>query len=791
MFRQNIKIVLRNMLRQKGYTFINIAGLAVGMAFAIMIMIWVQYEYSFEKFHDNLDQLFLVAFTTDDNEFHGDATAGALAAYLESEYPEITHATRVSFSEWWQFGYEGKKFVGHGRFIDPTFFEMFSFSFIQGEQKTTFVDPHSIVITESLAKRIFGDEDPIGKILDVRHMGGLSVTGLLKDVPANTELEFEFLVPCEIGSDVYNKWDIKSLKTYAMLRKDSDFREVSLKIRDAYNIHNPHDINNNQYLVPLRDTHLYDLSGGGRYIYTIIFSLMAAAILLIACMNFMNLSTARSEKRIKEIGVKKVFGASRKQLIFQTLGESLVLSLIALFLALIVAELTLPVINSIIRTSFGIDYSGTVIFGILGIALMTGIASGSYPAFFLSSFRPVAVLGRHTPTMRISRGWFGKILGGSSRGSSFRRFLVIAQFAVSIMLIIVVIVIYRQLHYVKNMDMGFDKDQIALFYMPGELVPKTATVKNELKKHSNIQSVTVSSNSLTRWQTSFGISWEGKQPDQIFDVGFNKVDYDFVETFGLQMVEGRFFSQQYPSDASEAYVVNEAAVKAMRVSDPVGRKITIAPGSSWEKQGVIIGVVKDFNTESAHKEIRPFMIGLTETGGIMCVRIGSEDIVGTVRFMKSKVSEIVPNASIRCLFFNQILGNLYQMEFLTGTVVIYITILAIFISSLGLFGLAAYTAEQRTKEIGIRKVLGASIASVMRLLSKEYLVLVMIANIIAWPVAYYSMSRWLQNFAFRIDLDWITFALAGFLALVIALLTVSSQAARAASANPVISLRHE
>jgi putative ABC transport system permease protein len=791
MVRHFIKVFLRNIFKHKGYTIINISSLAVGMSFAVLILLWVQFELGFDRFHENIDRLYSVAFTSEDKQFHGDYMVGALAEYLENEYPEIQAATRVSNPERWKLGYNGNDFLCSGRFVDPQFLKMFSFPFVKGDPATALNEPFSIIITEKLARRIFGEDDPVDRVLLFGGGQSLTVTGVVENPPNNTDLGFEFLVSCAIGTENYKKWDIKCIRSFVMLTPDSDPRAVSAKIRDIYNDHNQQDTKNNLYLVPFKDRHLYELSGGGRYVYVLIFSALALAILLIACINFMNLATARSETRFREIGVKKVFGASRRQLVLQTLAESVMLSMVALVFAFLIVELLMPFVNSVTGLSMTLDYSGSLFVMLLVIALLTGIISGSYPAFYLASFSPIAILRNRPWAARLPR--WGKQSKGSDTagGLTLRKILVTVQFTVSILLIIAVTVIYMQLDYIRHMDMGFDKDRVVLFTMPGQLISRTAAVKEELLKNSQIEQVTVAANGLVEWWTSFGIDWEGKQSGQSFDIGFNAVDYDFLETFRLTMAEGRFFSRDYPSDVQQACVVNEAAVRAMGITDPVGRNIVIAPNSSWEQPATIIGVVKDFNTESAYKEIRPFMLGLSEYGRYMCVRIKSDDISGTIGFIRNKIKEIVPDANVTPRLFDTEYDRLYQVEEITGKVVVYITMMALFISLIGLLGLSAFAAQRRTKEIGVRKVMGATVVHIVSLLSKEFLALVVIANLIAWPLAYLAMSRWLENFAFRIDLSPGIFILAGFIALVITLATVSTLAVRTASINPVDSLRHE
>jgi ABC-type antimicrobial peptide transport system permease subunit len=716
---------------------------------------------------------------------------GALAPHLENVYPEIFHASRVSSGNGFKFEYEGEDYASYGSFVDPAFLKMLTFPFVRGEPTTALSDPRSVVITQRLADRIFGDDDPIGRTLMVGEQVSLTVSGVLQDVPDNSDFDFEFLVSCALAPDAFNKWDVKSLRTFVMLTPGSDHQEVSAKIRNVYNDHNPGQFRNELYLTPLRDMHLRALEGGGLIVYIVIFSALATAVLLVACINFMNLATARSATRHREIGIKKTVGASRRQLIVQFLTESTAISSIALVLAIGLVELLIPVTNAITGSQVSLDFSGTNLVTLFGIGLLTGIVAGAYPALFLSSFQPAVILKGHTYPIGLRCGSGGPILRIITGGSLLRKALVVAQFTVSIALIVGVMVIFGQLDFVRNMDMGFEKDNVVMFNMPRELVPRTQAIKNELLGHARIENVAVSARGLVRWYTSFGIGWEGQRPDQIFDVGYNSVDYDYLETFQMEMAAGRFFSSDFPSDASGAYIVNEAAVRAMEISDPVGRKVTLAPGSSMESHGTIIGVIKDYRTESAHKELRPFILGLTEQGSLMCVRVQPENMASTTDFIRGRIREFAPDADIWFRFFDDEWEQLYRFEGLTGAVVVFVAGIATFITCLGLIGLAAYTTAQRTKEIGIRKVLGATVSSVVRLLSGEFVALTLIASLIACPLSYHIMSRWLENFAHRISLGPGTFVVATCLALLIALVTVTSQARKAASANPTELLRHE
>ncbi len=791
MFISYALAAIRNVLRHKGYTAINIAGLSVGMAFAVLIMIWVQREVSYDRFHDNLDRLHQVAITTGDGSFYGSITAGALAPHLKETYPEITHAARFSPNPGMPFILKGESYTCRGAFTDPDFLTMFSFPMVNGDEATALDQPLNLVITEGMARKVFGDDDPVGQSLSLGGQADLTVAAVMKDLPDRTAFDFEFLISCAIQPPAFSKWDVKSLQTYVMLAPGSNASLVSEKIRDVFNERKLQVTPNDHFLRPVGDMHLYALGGGGLIIYIVIFSTLAVAVLLIACINFANLATARSVARSREIGVRKTLGAGRTQLVLQFLTESMLVSFVSSLLAICMVELLLPAVSLVAGVTLDLTYTLIDISYLTALMLLTGIVAGGYPAFVLSSMRPAVVLKSGLVPHPGSRLASGSKLGVAVRGWSLRKTLVVAQFAVSIVLIIGVMVIFGQLKYLQSMDVGFTKDNILLFDLPAQAARQSAALKDELQAYPDVEGAAVSQNSLVRWQSSFGIWWEGKETDEMFDVGFNQVDYDYLTTFKMKMAAGRFFSREFVSDAEQAIVINEACRRKMGVTDPVGRKITVAPGSSIEFSGTIIGVIEDYHTESAHKEIRPFMLGLSEYGRTLCVEVAPDNIGGTIDFISGRISGMAPDARISYRFFDAEMRQLYRVEQLTGAVVVYVAAVAAFISCLGLFGLAAYTAQQRTKEIGIRKVLGASTAGIVRLLSSEFLLLVVLGGVIACPLAWYAMNRWLESFAHRMTLGPWVFLIAGFAALLAALATVSVQAIRAASANPIDSFRSE
>jgi putative ABC transport system permease protein len=542
------------------------------------------------------------------------------------------------------------------------------------------------------------------------------------------------------------------------------------------NKHNP-TWKNVLYLFPMTKSHLYKPGGTGAIIYVYIFSVFGILILLVACINFMNLSTARSEKRMKEIGIKKTIGSSRLELVIQFMTETIILSFISLLIAIVLIEFSLPYLNRILGTHITMIYSGSMILILLGITLLTGLLAGSYPAIYLSSFNPMSVLNsRNSKT-------------GEKRSSFFRKVLVIAQFSFSVFIITCVLFIGSQLNYIQSKNLGFNKDNVLLVSTRGALQQKVTLVKEELLKLPFVKSAAVSSNNLTDFQGggTGPIEWEGKNTNKICEVAFYFVDEDFAKTFQVKMEQGRFFSKEFSTDMSEAFVINKEAAKEMSINNPVSKKL-----STWfGRKGNIVGVINDFNTQSLRDEMAPVVFIPASSANYLCIRISSTDLPGSVNSIGNKIKEIVPGDPFEYRFLDKEIDTLYKSEQMTSELALFIAVLAIFISCLGLFGLVSFSSEKRTKEIGIRKVLGASIANVLIMLSKDFSKWIFIANVIAWPVAWYAMNKWLQNFAYRINLNLWIFFFAGIIVFVLALLTTSFQAIKAATANPVRSLKYE
>jgi len=788
MFQNHLKIAFRNVWRNKAYSFINISGLAIGMACCILILLWIQDELSFDRFHRYSNRLGRVVVEVEHSGQRPWAvTEAPLSQALKETYPEIVQATRLQLGRRFRVKYGEKRFDERQNiFAGPDFFEMFTFPFVKGDPQTALNEKRSVVITEKTAQKYFGSEDPLGKKLNFNDRLDLQVTGVLKDIPKNSHLQFDFVLPFnwleDLGQDIHN-WGNFNFFTYVLLEKNASVAEVSQKISGYLRTVTP-DNDTRLFIQPLGRIHLYSdfeydalavNNSDCKYIF--IFASIALFVLFIACINFINLTTARSSNRAKEVAMRKVVGADRKDVIRQFFGESLAFSFVAFGFALGIVFLFLPVFNKLSDKNLFLDMTGNiwVPVGLIGIAFFTGLLSGSYPSLYLSSFQPGDVLKR--------------TFTAGPKSSHYRKVLVVAQFSLSIILIIGTTVVDNQLDYIRNRKLGFNKEN--LLYMPlvGGMRQQYEAVKNEWLRNENIMSVTASSNlpSFGRNWATGALDWEGKDPSERIIMQGVDVDYDFFETFGMQMKAGRGFSRDFPTDENSGVILNETAINIMGLRSPIGKRFSIG---GW--QGTIVGVVQDYNFKSLHNKIEPLILAMAGRQlNFVFVRIKSQNMSDTIKFLKGQWERYNPQFSFEYGFADTLLGNLYTNEEKVRTLFNYFTFLAIFISCLGLFGLSFYLTEQRTKEIGIRKVLGASVPKIVTMLSKEFLKWVLIANIIAWPVAYYFMDKWLQNFAYKTDIKIWTFLLSGALAVIIALLTVSYQTIKAASTNPADSLRYE
>ncbi len=800
MFGNYLKIALRYLTRQKGYSFINITGLAIGMACAIFILLWVQDELNYDGFHENKDNIFRVAalFKEEGNEIYGSDTSAPVAPFLKNNYPEIQDSTTVNFG--WLTG-NSRNIIKFGEksfytddliLTDPSFFDIFSFPFIQGDKNTALENPNSVILTLSAAEKCFGNEDPMNKTIQVDG-NPMIVTGVVADVPQNSHLQFDVVLPLTSVRNTdrgffLTKWDSYGFETYVTLQDGVAINELDRKIKDLIRKNDPNfgDTAAYIFLQPLSKIRLFNVDGSVgfmRYVY--IFSTIAVIILLIACFNYMNLSTARSDKRAKEIGLRKVVGSKRANIIRQFFCESLLYAFISFLISILIVILLLPQFNELTGKRIAFDYANPVLLiGFVFVALLTGIIAGSYPALYLSSFIPLEILNKSKTT--------------GVKKSPLRKVLVVFQFALSIGLIISMTIVSSQVRYMRNAEIGFEKENVITLPISEQIENIFESFKNELKRNPGIVSVSLKSSSpLRAGGTSGTISWEGKNPDQQINWCHPMVDYDYFKTLNMKIAEGRDFSREIQSDLKEGFILNEEAVKQGNIENPVGKQITVNG-----ENGTIIGVVKNAQLNSLRFTIQPVVYHLSRTFReqfqtlFIKMDSGEDDlqfdrISASLAHIERVWKKFMPDAPFEYQFLDETLENQYRTEIRISRILNTFTILAILLSCLGLLGLTSFMAEQRTKEIGVRKVLGASVTGIVILLSKEFTKWVLLANVIAWPLAYYFMHRWLQEFAYRIPIGLGTFIASGIIALIVALLTVSFLAVKAALANPIKSLRYE
>ncbi|WP_028296941.1 ABC transporter permease [Olivibacter sitiensis] len=792
MLKNYIKIAFRNLIRHKSFSLLNIAGLSVGMASSILILLWVQNEKSYDRFHANAHEIYRITVEFGD-EFHAAVNPPPMSVELKAKIPAIKNIVRLTHPMTSVFWYDDKRFEEKGGFYtDSTFLDVFSFPLLAGDAATALKSPDAILITERMAIKYFGDTNPIGKTLRRENNQSKTVTGVLGDIPANSHLQFDYLMP--LSSLDKNDWTYPSDEWgnfiyYAYIQLEKTFEPTTVNLlalekqmNDIYKIHQDESVLKSAFTAqPLRDIHLHsnlqvDLSGHGNIQYVNILFIVAIFILLVACINFMNLATARSSRRAKEVGMRKVVGAARSQLVGQFLGESIFISLISLLLAIGMVWLALPTFNYLAGKELAITlFDGKTLLSLLGIALLTGIVAGSYPALFLSGFRPIAVLK-------------GTLSIKGSGGRIFRNTLVITQFVVSIVLLVGTMVVYRQLHYMKDRNIGYEKSNLMYVPMSGEIWGKQEAYKNALKENPLTTRFTVIDAIPSNLKSgTIDHDWEGKDPNSQIVIPVMDVSESFFEVFQTELAAGRAFSTDFKGDSSN-YIINEklSGIMDLNPEEAIGK-----PFSLWGKRGMIVGVVKDFNFKPATQSIEPIVLQLNNWGGIAVVRTQPKATEATIKALEEINAKLNPDFPFTYGFVDQDLNNLYDGEQRLANLFNLFAILAIGISCLGLYGLSAFVTEQKFKEIGIRKVLGARVISIVYLLSKNFIKLILLAIIIATLLALYALENWLNSFAYRIDIQWWIFALAGLAAILVALITVATQTIKAALANPVDSLRDE
>jgi len=792
MFGNYIKMTLRMLRKNKIYSLINISGLTIGMTCCILILLYIQYELSYDKYHENAGDIYRIHSEVTGLKRAGSnrstTSPGLLAAALVNDFPEVINAARILRNER-TISYNNAVFFEKNLFhVDQEFLNILTFPLVSGDSETALKDPFSILITEKMAEKYFGNDSPFGKTLFVNNQYSYKITGILKNPPRNSHFQFDFLasintLPAEGDYNIFNWESTNYIRTYIQLQKEFNPDNLEKKLLAFVRKHHGEDTRWKFHLQPLTGIHLHsnvrneiEANGDIKYIY--IFSAAAFLIMLIACFNYMNLSTAHSANRLKEIGIRKVVGAERNQIIAQFIGESMIFALVALFVSVIMVKLLLPGFNSLVERdlNFTLFSDGKLALRLLGLVIPVGFISGSYPAFFLSTFHPVNII---KGTLKLKSK------------SVFRNSLVVFQFAISIVLIISTLVVYKQLLFIQNQSLGFNKENIVVVSIQDQdLKNDYEPLINELKSNPGIPGASLSTHLPHGISSHTGaMQWEGQTKGEISSFYELWVDNDFLDFYGIELAEGRNFSKEFPADVENAYIINQTAVRTLELVNPVGQKF------GNEMEGEIIGVVKDFHHWSFHLNIEPIVFmhiaGRTYPEYYLSIKLNTNEVSETIAYIDNKFKKYSPNFPFTYSFLDEGINRMYTNENKLKQLFNYFSLIAIFIAGLGLFGLVTFTVKGRTKEIGIRKVLGATVSNVVFRLSGEFIKWVLIANLIAWPVGYFIMSRWLQGFAYKINIGITVFVLSALLAFLIAFLTIGFQAVKAARANPVESLKYE
>lgn len=795
MLKNYFKIAFRNLIRKKVFSFINIFGLAIGMACTILILLWVQDELSYDNFHKNGDNIYRVLYESDNrSEGIWGTSPGLLAPEAKKVIPEIVDAARIMKRPRMVMKAIGESknqtafYEDNYYLVDPSLFKMFTLPFLKGNPETAL--DNGMVITKSIALKYFGTTNALGKRLNVNNWFDITITGVIKDIPENSHFNFDMFTRLEDLRKFFPggfTWSNAIHQTYVQLAPNSNSKTAAKKLTNLNIENNPvakrHHVKIS--LQPLRDIYLDAgiqgttvKQGDKRYVY--IFSLIAFLILFIGCINFVNLSTAHMTARARSIGMLKIIGANRGNLIKQIWGESIFLSFLAAFLAALIVEITLPAFNSFTGKDLTLlDNHLSHLFIFLLLVIITGLIAGAFPAIYFSNFKPMQAFRNK---------WISSGTGGLRKG------LVISQFVAAIFLIIVTMVITNQLNFMKNQKLGFKKDNIVCLPVKADVASHYQSFRNELLKQRNINNVGIKNSLTTQAVNNTKPWWEGQDPNKEFVSEIDEVDYNFINTLGLKIIEGRNFSEKFPTDLSRAFIINEEAAKEMELKNPVGTHL-----KAWDKDGFIIGVIKDANFKSLKEPIRPMIFHLTNNFaddvmnlfGVIYISIKPGEVPKTINAIKSTWEKFNPEYPFEYQFLDDTYNNLYQSEERLADIFGVFTSLALFVTILGLFGLALFMTEQRTKEIGIRKVLGASVINILSLLSSSFTKWLIIANIIAWPAAWFTMTKWLQSYTYHIDISLITFFIAGSLTLIITLFTIGLITIKAAVANPVESLHYE
>lgn len=785
MFSNYLKITFRNILRNKTYSFLNIFGLAVGIASATLILLWVENELTYNHFFPNRNNLYVVKDkqTYEGKTFVFDATPGPLAQAMKAEIPGIKRVARSTWGNEILFSLADRSIYENGRYVDPAFLTMFSVSFIKGNVNEAFTQLHSVVLSEKMARKFYGSTDIIGKTLKVDNKEDYLVSGVFKDLPENISVKFDWLISFKVVEDRnqwLTEWGSNGIITYVETESNANVAAINKPLYGIVQKKHSGTIAK-MMLYPFTRIRLYnsfDNNGNekdGLIKNVRLFSLIAWIILIIACINFMNLATARSEKRAKEVGIRKVMGATKQKLIIQFIAESVLLSFVSMILAIVIIQLALPSFNHLVHKNLALGlFQSFHLAGLFAIALLCGIMAGSYPAFYLSSFNPALVLKS------------AKMKTGSA--AFIRKALVVMQFSASVILIICSAIIYLQIQFGKERDLGFNKDNLITTSIQGNLKTHFAAIKNDLMNTGVVENVCVStSNVLYMGSNTSDFSWEGKAPDKQILITIEGISAGYITTQGMQLKQGRCFYENIEADSNNI-IINETLEKIIKNKNIVGSIITKS-----NAKYTVVGIVKDFVSNDVYRPADPLvMYPDLSNANIMTIRFKPNAKLTTAITKVEKVFKADnPGFPFNYEFVDESFGRLFSAETLIGKLAGIFAALAIIISCLGLFGLASFTAERRTKEIGVRKILGASVSSITGLLAKDFLKPVLLSVVIAFPASWWLMVKWLHDYEYKISIHWWVFALAGLLVLMIALATVSFQSVKAAISNPVKSLRTE
>jgi len=797
MFKNYLKIAFRSIKRQKIYSFINIAGFAIGMACCLLIFLYVRHELSYDRYNKDVERVCRIVLdsrTQTANRVFVPVSP-MIAPTLKSDYPQVEYAARAFTFTGSRLVRKKDTFFYENRFMyaDQELFDVLTFQFIHGSQQEALTRPNTLVVSQSMANKYFGNANPLGETLEINQQE-YEITGVVKDCPENTHLKYDLIASLETLKDwnEMSNWYSTMFYTYLKLKPGVNVEEFSSQISRLTDKYIGEQLKSwgsidHYFLQPVASIHLhshlrYETEPPGNPVYITIFSFVGLFILIIACLNFMNLSTARSAKRAKEVGLRKVVGAQKLQLIGQFLGESLLVAFLSLGVAMVIARFAVPLLKDLTGISLSFDalLMPGVLLSLIGGAFLVGMAAGLYPAFVLSAFRPAVTL----------KG----VQRAGSRSLDLRTVLVVVQFAISVLLIIGTLTMYKQFFFMKNQYLGFEKEQKLILPLRGgiDIQENFASVKDIFSRHSSVTGVTVSSTVPGRGVSNFAVSLVGEDDTKNQSMFHMYFDDDFIPDYGIDMVAGRAFQKEMKTDFMGAFLINEAAVKAFgwsRPEDALGKRVRTGHGG---RVNPVIGVTKNFHYRGLQSEVEPLVMEfLPWTFRYITLSIDISDLNETLAFVKSQWKSLWPGHPLEHFFLDTDFDRQYRADEQIGNVFGIFTLLGLFIACLGLLGLASFTAESRTKEIGIRKVLGASVGGIVLMLSRQFTKWVLLANCIAWPAAYYLMDRWLKNFAYRVDIGVWTFVLSGALALVIAFLTVSYQSIKAAAANPVDSLRYE